>query len=141
MAEISNKVNIAVADAKGVTQAPRKVSLVAALIRGRTVADALIILDHTPKRAALPVKKAILSAKANAANNHKLDEKSLIISELTVTVGTRLKRFRAGARGMAKPYQKKTSHIHVALMGDTKKATPKKAAAASSSTSPKKEEK
>lgn len=116
--------------AKGVLQAPRKVSLVAALVRGRNVADALTILDYTPKRAALPVKKAIASAKANAINTHKLDEKSLVISGLSVTVGTRLKRFRAGARGMAKPYQKKTSHIHVTLQGEPKKVAPKKPTAA-----------
>jgi large subunit ribosomal protein L22 len=105
---------------KGVTQAPRKVSLVASLVRGRSVADALTILDHTPKRAALAVKKAIASVKANAINTHKLDEKSLVISSLSITTGTRLKRYRAGARGMAKPYQKKTSHIYVSVSGDTK---------------------
>ena len=54
------------ANIRGVDQAPRKVSLVAALVRGRTVADAVVILDHTPKRAALAVKKAIQSAAANA---------------------------------------------------------------------------
>jgi len=53
---------------EGVNQAPRKVSLVASLVRSRTVADALVILAHTPKRAALPVIKAIESAKANAIN-------------------------------------------------------------------------
>ncbi len=105
---------------KGVTQAPRKVSLVASLVRGRRVADALVILDHTPKRAALAVRKAIASAKANAINTHKLDEKSLVINELSVTTGTRLKRYRAGARGMAKPYQKKTSHIFVSVSGEPK---------------------
>jgi len=110
--------------ARGVATAPRKISLVAALIRGRTVADALTILDYTPKRAALPVKKVIASAKANAVNTYKLDEKTLVINSLTVTTGTRLKRFRAGARGMAKPYQKKTSHIHVTVAGEPKKAKP-----------------
>ena len=44
---------------KGVDQAPRKVSIVAALVRGRTVADAMVILDHTPRRSALVVKKAM----------------------------------------------------------------------------------
>ncbi|HEX6462760.1 MAG TPA: 50S ribosomal protein L22 [Candidatus Saccharimonadales bacterium] len=107
---------------KGITQAPRKVSLVASLVRGRRVADAMVILDHTPKRAALAVKKAIASAKANAVNTHKLDEKSLIVEQLSVTTGTRLKRFRAGARGMAKPYQKKTSHIFVSVSGEAKSA-------------------
>lgn len=122
---------IATADAKDINFAPRKVSLVAALVRGRTVADALTILDYTPKRAASPLKKAIASAKANAVNTHKLDEKSLVISELTVTIGSRLKRFRAGARGMAKPYQKKNSHIHVAVQGVAKKKPAAKISAAS----------
>lgn len=110
------------AAAKGVNMAPRKVSLVAALVRGRSVADATVILEHTPKRAALAVKKAILSARANAVTAHKLDEKSLIITSLSVTAGTRLKRFRAGARGQAKPYQKRTSHIFVELGGTAKRA-------------------
>ena len=65
--------------AKGVDQTPRKVSLVASLVRGRTVADALVILENVPKRAALPVKKAIASAAANATNNHGLDGKTLQI--------------------------------------------------------------
>lgn len=106
--------------AKGVALAPRKISLVASLVRGRTVADALIILDHTPKRAALSIKKTIASAKANAVNTHRLEEKGLVITGLSVTAGTRLKRYRAGARGMAKPYQKKTSHISVVLSGQPK---------------------
>ena len=105
---------------------PRKVSLVAALVRGRSVADALTILQHTPKRAARPVAKAVASVKANAVNNHRLDEKSLQIDQLQVTAGPRLKRFRAAAMGRALPYQKKTSHITIALSGAEK---PKKAAA------------
>ena len=113
---------IVTANARGVRQAPRKVGLVASLVRGRTIADALTILEHTPKRAALPVKKAIASAKANAVNTHGLDEKTLVISTLSVTAGTRLKRYRAGARGMAKPYEKQTSHILVAVTGAVKPA-------------------
>src|ERR1700754_1840238 len=94
--------------AKGVDQTPRKVSLVAALVRNRTVADALVILEHVPKRASLPVKKAIESAKANAVNNHGLDGKTLNISILSVTAGTRLKRFKPASRGRALPFQKKS---------------------------------
>ena len=82
------------AEIRGVDQTPRKVSLVAALVRGRTVADAVVILDHTPKRAALAVKKAIQSAAANATNNHNLDAKSLTISTLSVTAGPRLRRYK-----------------------------------------------
>ncbi len=106
--------------AKGVRMSPRKVSLVASLVRGRTVADALVILEHTPKRAAKPVQKAIASAKANAVANHKADEKSLIIEHLTVTAGARIKRYRPAAQGRALPYQKKTSHIKVVLTGAEK---------------------
>lgn len=118
-----------IAVANNVGQAPRKVSLVAGLVRGRNVADALTILEYTPKRAALVVKKAIASAKANATTNHKLDEKTLVISGLSVTTGTRLKRFRAGARGQAKPYQKKSSIIRVEVTGEPKKAKAAKATA------------
>jgi large subunit ribosomal protein L22 len=105
------------ANIKGVDQAPRKVSLVAALVRGRTVADAVVILDHTPKRAALAVKKAIQSAAANATNNHGLDAKSLSISMLSVTAGPRIKRFKPASRGRALPFQKRSSHILVEVAG------------------------
>lgn len=123
--------------AKGVRMAPRKVSLVASLVRGRSVADALVILAHTPKRAAQPVSKVIASAKANATTNHSLDEKSLVISTLSVTAGPRQKRIRAGARGMAKPYQNRTAHILVLVSGTEKirkAAATSKTAATSSAT-------
>ena len=105
---------------KGVDQTPRKVSLVAALVRGRTVADALVILEHVPRRAATPVKKAIESAKANAMNNHGLDAKTLVISTLSVTTGTRLRRFKPASRGRALPFEKKTSNILVEVSGAEK---------------------
>ena len=121
--------------AKGVDQTPRKVALVASLVRGRTVADALVILEHVPKRAALPVKKAIQSAQANATNNHNLDGKTLEITTLSVTAGPRLKRFKPASRGRALPFQKKSSHILVEVSGaeKTKKVTAKPAAAAKES--------
>lgn len=103
--------------AKGVDQTPRKVSLVASLVRGRTVADALVILDHTPKRAALVVRKAIASAAANATNNHGLDGKSLHISTLSVTAGPTLRRFKPASRGRALPFKKRSSHILVEVSG------------------------
>lgn len=118
--------------ARGVRMSPRKLSLVASLVRGRTVADALVILEHTPKRAAKPVLKAIASAKANAVTNHSADANSLIIEHLTVTAGARIKRFRPAAMGRALPYQKKTSHIKVVVSGAEKsKATPKNTTAIS----------
>lgn len=102
---------------KGVDQAPRKVSLVASLVRRRTVSDALIILSHVPKRAAQPVIKAIESAKANAINNHNLDAKSLSISTISVTSGERMKRYTPANKGRALPYEKISSNILVVLSG------------------------
>ncbi|AGL62717.1 50S ribosomal protein L22 [Candidatus Saccharimonas aalborgensis] len=105
---------------KGIDQTPRKMGLVAALVRGRSVADALVILDHTPKRAALAVRKAIASAAANATNNHGLDNKSLVISILSVTAGPRMRRFKPASRGRALPFQKRSSHILVEVSGTEK---------------------
>lgn len=119
---------------KGVDHTPRKLSIVASLVRGRTVADALIILEHTPRRAALAVKKAIASAAANAANNHGLDNKSLTISTLSVTAGPRMRRFKPASRGRALPFEKKSSHILVEVTGVEK---PKKKPAAKKATTQK----
>lgn len=125
--------------AKGVDQTPRKVSLVATLVRNRTVADALVILEHVPKRAALPVKKTIESARANAINTYGLDGKTLVVSTISVTIGTRLKRFKPASRGRALPFQKKTSNILVEVTGAEK---PKKQPAAKpAATAEKKESK
>lgn len=116
--------------AKGVRMSPRKVGVVAQLVRGRTVADALTILEHTPRRAALPVKKAIESAKANADHNHNYKPESLKIVTISVTPGPRFKRYRPAAHGRALPFQRKTSHILVVVEGDqrvAKKSVTKKA--------------
>lgn len=108
--------------AKGVRISPRKVSPVAALVRGRTVEDAITILNYTPRRAATAVKKAVQSAKANAEHNHNLKPGTLKIVEISVTAGPRLKRYRPAARGMALPYQKRTSHIRVVVDGEVRVA-------------------
>lgn len=101
---------------------PRKVGVVASLVRGRSVADALTILDNTPRRSALAVKKTILSAKANADHNHNLKPDTLNIVAITVTPGPRLKRFRPAAHGRALPFQRRTSHITVIVDGDARVA-------------------
>lgn len=110
---------------KGVRISPRKVGVVAALVRGRTVADALTILDHTPRRAALAVKKTVRSAQANAEHNHGLKPDTLYISEISVTAGPRFKRYRAAARGRAQRYQHKTSHIRVVVDGQKREVKKK----------------
>lgn len=114
--------------AKGVRISPRKVAVVAALVRGRSVEDALTILDHTPRRSALAVKKAIASAKANADHNHGYKPATLQITEISVTSGPRIKRYRPAAHGRALPYQKKSSHIRVVVDGEKREV--KKPAAA-----------
>ena len=111
--------------AKGVRISPRKVSVVAALVRGRSVDDAITILEHTPRRSAIAVKKAIMSARANADHNHNFKPASLRIVEISVTQGPRLKRFRPAARGSALPFQKKSSHIRVVVDGDQRAAKTK----------------
>jgi large subunit ribosomal protein L22 len=104
--------------AKAVRISPRKVSVVASLVRGRTVADALVILEHAPRSAAQPISKVIKSAQANADHNHGFKPDSLKIVEITVTPGIRYKRFRPVSRGMAHPYQLRTSHIRVVVDGE-----------------------
>lgn len=114
--------------AKGVRISPRKVSVVAALIRGRTVADAVTILEHTPRRAALAVMKAVQSAAANADHNHGLKPGTLNIVEISVSAGPRLKRYRPASHGRALPFQRRTSHILVIVDGEARPKKPAKAA-------------
>lgn len=108
------------ATAKSVRIAPRKVGVVAALVRGHNVADAVTILQHTPRRSATAVKKVIESAAANADNNHGFKPRSLYIKEISVSPGRRYKRYRPAAHGRALPYQLRTSHIRVVLDGEKK---------------------
>lgn len=68
--------------AKGVRMSPRKTGVVAALVRGRTVSEALSILEHTPRRAADPVTRVIKSARANAEHNHNFKPDTLFIVEI-----------------------------------------------------------
>jgi len=110
--------------AKGVRLSPRKVGIVAQLVRGRSVADALVILEHTPRRTAEAVRKVVASAQANADHNHNMKPDSLHIVEISVTPGPRLKRFRPAAHGRALPFQRKTSHIRVVVDGEVR--APKK---------------
>lgn len=110
--------------AKGVRMSPRKVGVVAALVRNRTVEEALTILEHTPRRGASAVSKVVASAKANAEYNHDYKGDTLFIKEISVTPGMRLKRYRPAAHGRALPFQKKTSHITVVVDGE--KRAPKK---------------
>jgi large subunit ribosomal protein L22 len=108
--------------AKGVHISPRKVQVVVALVRGRTVDDAMIILDHTPRKSAIAVKKVIASAKANATHNHGMKSSGLKIVEIGVTPGPSLKRYRPAAHGRALPFMRRSSHIRVLVDGEMRPA-------------------
>lgn len=128
------------ATAKGVNMSPRKVGVVAALVRGRSVDDALVILSHVPRASAIPVRKAIESARANADHNHNLKPDTLQITEISVTPGVRLKRFRPAAQGRALPFQRRTSHIRVIVDGEARVSKKAKAEAVASETTKTKKE-
>ncbi len=107
-----------VATARGVRMSPRKVATVAALVRGRSVSDALVILEHTPRYAADAVRSVIRSAQANAEHNHGFKPETLQIVEITINAGPRMKRFMPVARGSANRFQHKSSHIRVVVDGE-----------------------
>ena len=116
---------------KGIDSMPRKTSVVASLVRDRYVADAVVILEHTPRRAARAVLKAIESANANLLNNSKvsIDPKTIRIARIFVTSGTRMRRYVPASRGRALPYEKISSNIFVEVAGEekVKKSTADKA--------------
>ncbi|MDP2909466.1 MAG: 50S ribosomal protein L22 [bacterium] len=95
--------------------APRKVRLVADMVRGKKVGEAGNILNFAVKRGAGPVLKLLHSAIANAENNLHLNKDNLYISKITVDEGPKFKRVMPRARGSASPIQKKTSHITIVL--------------------------
>jgi len=100
---------------KYILTSPRKVRRVVDLVRERPVDEALALLRFLPQAAAKPVMKAIKSAAANAEDVHGLSASDLYISRISADVGPTLKRYRAGARGRAKPILKRSSHITVVL--------------------------
>lgn len=121
---------------KGVDSQPRKTSVVASLVRDRYVADAVVILENTPRRAARAVLKAVESANANLLNNSKvsIDPKTIRIARIFVTAGTRMRRYVPASRGRALPYEKISSNIFVEVAGEEKvKKTAEKSTDAKSS--------
>lgn len=107
------------AQAKYIRMSPRKVRLLTSLVKGKSVAVALDQLTFAGKTAALPVRKVIASAIANAKHNFDIDENNLFIKEIRVDQGTTLKRWLPRAHGRATPLRKRTSHINV-ILGEIK---------------------
>ena len=93
----------------------RKVKIVADLIRGKDVKEALAIVKFTPKASSEIIEKLLKSAIANAENNHEMKSDNLYISEIYANQGPTLKRIRPAAKGSAVRIRKRTSHITIVL--------------------------
>ena len=101
--------------AKNVRIAPRKARLVIDLIRGKSVAEADIILSNLNKEAARLIRKVLTSATANATNNLGLKQEDLKVKEAFVDGGLVMKRMNFDSRGYVAPIKKRTSHITIVV--------------------------
>jgi large subunit ribosomal protein L22 len=111
------------AQLNGLRTSPRKVRLLADLVRGKSVAEAKEQLKISKKHAASPVLKLIDSAVANAVHNHMATPETLRVQTIFVNEGPILKRWMPKAMGRATRINKRTSHITVVLSGESMKAT------------------
>ena len=93
----------------------RKVKIVADLIRGKDVDEALAIMKFTPKASSEVLEKFLKSAIANAENNHDMKHENLYVAEIFANQGPTLKRIRPAAKGSAVRIRKRTSHITIVL--------------------------
>lgn len=122
-----NKATEIKAISKGIRISPRKVAVVADLVRRRSVADALVILSHTDRKSAEPIIKCINSAVANAKHNNRLsveELQALEIKTIMVTDGGAFKRYKfvgAGRRARPRPMLKRSSHLTVVLSSPVQK--------------------
>ena len=93
----------------------RKVKIVADLVRGKDVDEALAIMKFTPKASSEVLEKLLKSAIANAENNHEMKHENLYVAEVFANQGPTLKRIRPAAKGSAVRIRKRTSHITIVL--------------------------
>lgn len=110
----------AIAYVKSIRLSAFKARKTASLINGKSIGEALKILDFTNQKATLYIKKVINSAVSNAVNNFNLNANELIISEIIINEGPTLKRFLPRAKGKADNIFKRTCHIKV-VVDDQKK--------------------
>ena len=108
--------------ARYVHMSPTKVRRVVALIKDRSVQEALDILRFSPQAAAQPLFKVVASAAANAENNLDLDPDTLVVAAAYADEGPTLKRIRPRAQGRAYRIRKRTSHITVEVESQPAKA-------------------
>ncbi|MBL6078482.1 50S ribosomal protein L22 [Belnapia sp. T18] len=100
---------------RNIRVSPRKLNLVAGLIRGRRAQDAVATLAFSKRRIAQTVKKTLESAIANAENNHQLDVDQLVVSRAEVGRSQVMKRFSARGRGRAARVEKWFSHLKIVV--------------------------
>jgi len=103
------------ATARYVRTSPRKLRPIAGVVRGKKVEEALTILRFLPSPSARTVARVVKSAVANAENNFEMTPSDLRIVKIYIDGGRSMKRYRAGARGRAKPILKRSSHITVVV--------------------------
>jgi large subunit ribosomal protein L22 len=108
--------------ARNLRVSPRKLNLVAQLIRGKKASNALADLEFSQKRIARDVRKALESAIANAENNHDLDVDDLVVSQAFVGKSMVMKRFSPRARGRAGRITKAFSNITIVVRQVEEKA-------------------
>jgi large subunit ribosomal protein L22 len=109
---------------RNVRVSPRKLNLVAGLIRNRTAADAVATLTFSKRRIAQDVRKTLESAIANAENNHQLDVDRLVVSRAEVGKSVVMRRFQARGRGKAARVEKWFSHIKIVVTERAQDAEP-----------------
>jgi large subunit ribosomal protein L22 len=107
--------NEAMAYARAIRTSPRKLNLVAQMIRGKDAATALTDLAFSRRRIAVDVRKVLQAAIANAENNHQLDVDRLVVTEATVGRAFVMKRFRPRARGRVGRIRKPFSNLTVVV--------------------------
>lgn len=110
-----NKVLEATATLRFARISARKVKIVADLIRGKKVDEALAIVKFTPKASSETIEKLLKSAIANAENNHGMNRGNLVVSEIYANQGPTMKRIRPAAKGSASRIRKRTSHVTIKL--------------------------
>ncbi|MCP1335189.1 50S ribosomal protein L22 [Futiania mangrovi] len=114
--------NEALALGRMIRVSPQKLNLVAGMIRGKKVDQALNLLAFSTKKAAADVRKVLQSAIANAENNHDLDVDDLVVAEATVGKNLVMKRFHARARGRASRIEKPFSQIRIVVRAQEEQA-------------------
>ena len=119
MGQTANKPRVGTDEAivrlKNIRTSPRKLNLVAQMIRGQGVQKALYDLEFSTRRVSRPVLQALQSAIANAENNHNMDVDRLYVKSATVGKGLVMKRMRPRAKGRGAPILKPFSHLTVVV--------------------------